>query len=138
MKVGFTCGAFDLLHAGHIHFLRACRENCDYLIVGLHSDPQIDRPFSKNKPIQSIYERWIQLNALEYVDSIIPYDTEYDLENMMSTLPFNTRFVGTEYVGTILTGQNICEKLNKEIINIDRLHTYSSTELRNRISKATT
>lgn len=134
MTIGFTCGAFDLLHAGHVHFLKSCRDHCDELIVGLHSDPQIDRIY-KNKPVQSIYERWIQLNGCVYVSRIIPYDTEQDLENMLSTIDFDVRFVGSEYIDTVLTGQHICEKLNKKIVCIDRLHTYSSSELRKRISR---
>ena len=132
MTVGFTCGAFDLLHAGHIHFLKSCSDRCDRLMVGLHSDPQIDRPY-KNKPIQSLYERWVQLNGCEYVSNIIPYDTENDLTNMLATLDYDVRFVGSEYLDTILTGQSVCEKLNKKIVYIDRLHNYSSTELRQRI-----
>ena len=132
MTIGFTCGAFDLLHAGHVHFLKSCSDRCDRLMVGLHSNPQIDRPF-KNKPVQSLYERWIQLNSCEYVSNIIPYDTENDLTNMLATLDYDVRFVGSEYLNTILTGQDVCEKLNKKIVYIDRLHNYSSTELRQRI-----
>jgi glycerol-3-phosphate cytidylyltransferase len=68
MIIGFTCGAFDLLHAGHIAMLKECKEHCEYLIVGLHTDPTIDRPTTKNKPVQSIYERYLQLKGCEYVD----------------------------------------------------------------------
>ncbi len=134
--IGFTCGAFDLLHPGHIHFLSECSKRCEELIVGLHSNPQLDRDW-KNKPVQSLYERYIQLNGLAYVDQIIPYDTEKDLENMMGTLSINKRFVGSEYEGQQLTGQQICDLLNIEIIFIPRYHHYSSTELRNRLKDIT-
>ena len=132
--IGFTCGAFDLLHPGHIHFLTECSKRCDELVVGLHSNPQLDRDW-KNKPIQSIYERYTQLKV--YADYIVPYDTEHDLSNMMSTLPINKRFVGSEYEGQELTGQQTCELLGIEIIYIPRYHTYSSTELRNRLKDNT-
>ena len=77
MKVGFTCSCFDLLHAGHILMLKDAKAQCDKLIVGLQTDPTIDRP-EKNKPIQSYEERYIQLEAVKYVDEIIKYDTEED------------------------------------------------------------
>lgn len=132
--IGFTCGAFDLLHPGHIHFLTECSKQCDELVVGLHSNPQLDRSW-KNKPIQSMYERYTQLKV--YADYIVPYDTELDLENMMATLAINRRFVGSEYKGQELTGQHTCDLLNIEIIYIPRYHQYSSTELRNRLKDNT-
>lgn len=132
--IGFTCGAFDLLHAGHIHFLTECSKRCDELVVGLHSNPQIDRSW-KNKPIQSMYERYTQLKV--YADYIVPYDTELDLENMMATMPINKRFVGSEYENQELTGQHMCDLLNIEIVYISRYHNYSSTELRNRLKDNT-
>ena len=134
--IGFTCGAFDLLHPGHIHFLSECSKHCEELIVGLHSNPQLDRDW-KNKPIQSMYERYVQLDGLRFIDQIIPYDTEYDLLNMMGTLTINKRFVGTEYKDQELTGQHICDLLNIEIVYIPRYHQYSSTELRNRLKGIT-
>lgn len=137
MIVGFTCGAFDLLHAGHIHFLEQCRTSCDELWIGLHTDPTIDRPYVKEKPIQSMYERYIQLAAVKGVSTIIPYDTENDLENMMGMLPIHKRFVGTEYSNIQITGQKTCESRGIFISYIPRLHTYSSSDLRARVRKVT-
>ena len=96
MNIGFTCGAMDLLHAGHILMLEDCKSNCDYLIVGLHTNPQLDRP-EKNKPVQSVIERYIQLKGCEYVDEIVPYETEADLIELLKALPINTRFVGSDW-----------------------------------------
>lgn len=129
---GFTCSAFDLLHAGHVEMLRECKEHCDWLIVGLHVDPRVDRP-EKNKPVQSIYERYMQLRACKYVDEIIPYETEEDLINIMAIEPINVRFVGVEYKDTYLTGQDICEKRDIKIMYNNRYHGYSSSELRSRL-----
>ena len=132
MKVGFTCGAFDLLHAGHIVMLREAKQHCDTLIVGLQTNPQIDRP-TKNKPVQTVYERYTQLVGCAYVDLVIPYETEQDLCNLLAIEPINVRFVGEEYTGLILTGQQICETRNIDIVYLPRRHYYSSTELRERI-----
>ena len=95
--VGFTCSTFDLLHAGHILMLAECKQICDYLIVGLQTDPTIDRPDVKNKPVQSIVERYVQLSAVKFVDEIIVYDTEKDLEDMLMFLPITMRICGEEY-----------------------------------------
>ena len=133
MLTGFTCSAFDLLHAGHVEMLRECKEHCDWLIVGLHVNPRVDRP-EKNKPVQSVYERMIQLRGCKYVDEIIPYETEEDLINIMAIEPINIRFVGVEYKDTYLTGQDICEKRGIEIMFNNRYHGYSSTELRSRLT----
>jgi len=131
--VGFTCSAFDLLHAGHVAMLRECKQHCNFLIVGLHVDPTVDRP-SKNKPVQSVYERYMQLKGCEYVDAIIPYETEEDLINLMAIEPIDIRFVGVEYKDTYITGQDICEKRGINIIYNERYHMYSSTELRSRLT----
>jgi glycerol-3-phosphate cytidylyltransferase len=131
--IGFTCGAFDLLHPGHLAFLEECKKDCDELWIGLHTDPTIDRPDTKEKPVQSMFERFIQINCLNFVSNIIPYDTELDLENMMAILPIKKRFVGSEYTGIKLTGQDICEHRKIQIVFIDRLHKYSSSTLRNKI-----
>lgn len=131
--VGFTCGAFDLLHVGHIHLLAYCKTKCDTLIVGLHTDPTIDRPTTKNKPIQSMYERYYQLGGSRFVDSIIPYDTELDLLNMLSTIDINVRFVGSDYIDKPITGSELCKELGIKIEYVPRAHTYSSTDLRARI-----
>lgn len=131
--VGFTCGAFDLLHVGHVHLLAYCKSKCDILAVGLHTDPTIDRPDTKNKPIQSMYERYYQLAGNRCVDQIIPYDTEYDLLNMMGTIDINIRFVGSDYEGKSITGSDLCKELGIKIEYVPRMHTYSSTDLRERI-----
>jgi glycerol-3-phosphate cytidylyltransferase len=130
---GFTCSAFDLLHPGHVEMLRECKQHCDWLIVGLHTDPTIDRPDRKEKPIQSLYERYVQLRACKYVDEIIPYETESDLINLLAIEPISIRFVGVEYMNTYVTGQDICEKRDIEILYNSRDHMYSSTELRARM-----
>ncbi|CAB4181881.1 TagD Cytidylyltransferase [uncultured Caudovirales phage] len=132
MIIGFTCGAFDLLHSGHLAMLATCKKQCDYLVVGLHSDPTIDRP-TKNKPIQTMFERWMQLNTCKFVDEIIPYDTERDLVNMMATLKINKRFVGMDHQLDKITGQSICERRGINIVYTERLHDYSSSELRGRL-----
>ena len=131
---GFTCGAFDLLHPGHLHLLESASKHCDLLTVGLHTDPSIERS-TKNKPIQTTFERYQQLIANKHVYQVIPYDTERDLENMLCVLPINVRFVGTDYQlnATAITGYNLCIDLDIEIIYIRRYHSYSSSELRSRL-----
>jgi glycerol-3-phosphate cytidylyltransferase len=129
--VGFTCSTFDLLHAGHILMLAEIKESCDRLIVGLQNDPTVDRP-TKNKPVQSIVERYVQLSAVKYVDDIIVYNTEKDLEDLLMFLPINIRFVGEEYQGKDFTGKNICEDRDIKIIYNSRKHRFSSSELRQR------
>jgi len=130
-KIGFTAGAWDLLHAGHILFLRECRDLCDHLIVGLHVDPSKERD-GKNKPIQSVYERIIQLEACKYVDSIIPYETEQELKTIIGNCNATIRFLGTDYLEQTgrITGEFILP-----IGYINRNHNYSTTELRHRIFK---
>lgn len=129
-KIGFTCGAFDLLHAGHILMLKECKENCQRLIVGLHSDPSIDRP-KKNKPIETLEERLIRLNACKYVDGIIIYDTENDLEYLLKALKPNIRFVGVDHKGKYFTGDKLPIKIHWN----SRDHDYSSSNLRKRCQK---
>jgi glycerol-3-phosphate cytidylyltransferase len=136
MKVGFTCSSFDLLHSGHIAMLREARSQCDYLIVGLQCNPAIDRPLVKNKPIQSIVERHIQLSAVKYVDEIIPYETELDLEDILQIFKINLRVIGEEYREKPFTGKDICKKLGIEIYHNKREHSFSTTLLRDRIKKA--
>ena len=133
MKVGITFSTFDLLHAGHIAMLREAKNQCDYLIVGLQSDPTIDRPDSKNSPIQTMFERYLQLKAVEYVDEIIPYQTERDLEDILETLPINTRILGEEYRNKEFTAKQICLDRKIKIVYNKRDHTFSSTSLRKRI-----
>jgi len=131
--IGITFSTFDLLHAGHIAMLEEAKSKCDYLIVGLQSDPTIDRPDTKNKPIQTIFERYLQLKALRYVDEIIPYQTEQDCKDILSTLPINIRIIGEEYKTKPFTGSDICKKRNIEVYFNKREHRFSSTDLRERI-----
>jgi glycerol-3-phosphate cytidylyltransferase len=133
--IGFTCSTFDLLHAGHITMLEEAKRHCDFLIVGLQNDPTIDRPDSKNPPIQSIIERQIQLSAVKFVDEIIVYNTEQDLEDMLLTLPINVRILGIEYKDSDFTGRDICTMRNIDLYFNKRDHSFSSTSLRNRVSK---
>ena len=130
--VGFTCSTFDLLHAGHILMLAECKQICDYLIVGVQSDPTIDRPNTKNKPVQSIVERFVQLSAVKFVDEIIVYDTEKDLEDLLMFLPITVRIIGEEYKDKEFTGKQICEDRGIKIWYNSRNHRFSSSELRNR------
>lgn len=133
--IGFTCSAFDLCHAGHIAMLREAKTVCNYLIVGLQNDPTLDRP-TKNKPIQSITERYLQLAACIYVDEIIPYNTEKDLEDLLAILPINVRILGIEYQEKNFTGRDICNNRNIKLYFNERSHNFSTTELRKRISEA--
>ena len=130
--VGFTCSTFDLLHAGHILMLAECKQICDYLIVGVQSDPTIDRPGTKNKPVQSIVERYVQLSAVKFVDEIIVYNTEKDLEDMLMFLPISVRIIGEEYKDKDFTGKSICEERGIKIWFNSRSHRFSSSELRQR------
>jgi len=130
--VGFTCSTFDLLHPGHILMLAECKQICDYLIVGVQSDPTIDRPGTKNKPVQSIVERYVQLSAVKFVDEIIVYNTEKDLEDMLMFLPISVRIIGEEYKDKDFTGKQICEDRGIKIWFNSRSHRFSSSELRQR------
>jgi len=132
-RIGFTCSTFDLLHAGHITMLEEAKRQCDYLIVGLQSDPTIDRPDTKNKPVQTLIERQIQLSAVKYVDEVIVYNTEQDLEDLLLTLPIAVRILGEEYRDTDFTGKQICEKRNIDLYFNKRDHSFSSTSLRARV-----
>ena len=130
--VGFTCSTFDLLHAGHILMLAECKTVCDHLIVGLQTDPTIDRPDVKNKPVQSVVERYVQLSAVKFVDEIIVYETEKDLEDLLMFLPISIRICGEEYKDRPLTGREICEARSIKTYYNSRTHRFSSSELRNR------
>jgi glycerol-3-phosphate cytidylyltransferase len=130
--IAFTCSTFDLLHAGHILMLAECKQICDYLIVGLQTDPTIDRPEVKNKPVQSIVERYVQLSAVKFVDEIIVYDTEKDLEDLLMFLPITMRICGEEYKERHLTGRDICDTRGIRTHYNSRTHRFSSSELRQR------
>jgi glycerol-3-phosphate cytidylyltransferase len=127
MKTGFTCSCFDLLHAGHISMLREAKTVCDYLIVGLQTDPSIDG--RKKKPVQSVYERYTQLEACKYVDKIVPYDSEHDLYNLLVTLNIDIRIIGEDYMEKPFTGMD----LDTPVYFNKRKHFWSSTDLKRRV-----
>lgn len=129
--VGFTCSSFDLFHAGHVMMLKEAKEQCDYLIVGLQTDPTLDRP-EKNKPVQSVLERFMQVDGCRYVDQIIPYSTEKDLLDLLTSYKIDVRILGEEYRDKPFTGH----KLPMEVYYNTRNHTFSTSELRNRIENA--
>lgn len=133
MKIGFNCSSFDLFHAGHVTMLKMEKEMCDYLKVALQVDPSIDRPGIKNKPVQSVYERYIQLQGCKYVDEILVYETEADLLNLIQTQTFHIRFLSEEYRHIEVTGKQYCIDNGVEIYYHLRRHQYSSTEIRNRV-----
>ena len=135
LRVGFTCSAFDLCHAGHISMLEEAKNQCDWLIVGLQNDPTLDRP-SKNKPVQSIVERFLQIRAVKYVDEVIPYNTEKDLEDLLLMLPIDVRILGDEYKDKDFTGKNICVARHIEFYFNGREHSFSTTDLRRRVAAA--
>ena len=135
MKIGFTCSTFDLLHAGHIQMLRDAKEQCDYLICGLQVDPSLDRK-DKNSPVQTIVERYTQLNAVRYVNEIIPYQTENDLEDILNMLHIDIRILGEEYKNKTFTGRAICAKRGIELFFNKREHRFSSSDLRNRVKSS--
>ena len=134
--VGFTASTFDLLHAGHIMMLREAKEQCDYLICGLQVDPTLDRP-NKNQPIQTVVERYTQLKAVSYVDEIIPYSTEADLEDILAMYHINVRILGEEYRDKDFTGKDICRKRDIDLHFNKRDHRFSSSDLRKRVCENT-
>ena len=134
MKIGITFSAFDLLHAGHVKMLEEAKLNCDYLIVGLQTDPTIERP-TKNKPTQTVVERYIQLKACKYVDEIVPYATEQDLEDILKSFTIDLRIVGDEYKDRDFTGRTYCEEKGIELYFNTRDHRFSSTSLRQEVYK---
>ena len=133
MKVGFTCRTFDLLHDGHVMMLREAKIVCDDLIFGLQVDSTIHRPKAKNKPAQSLVERYVQLKAIEYVDEIIPYQTEQDLEDILQMYPIDVRILGVEYREKEFTGKDICRQRGIDLYFNKRDHRFSTTDLRKRV-----
>jgi glycerol-3-phosphate cytidylyltransferase len=131
-SIGFTCSTFDLLHAGHITMLEEAKRHCDFLIVGLQNDPTEDRP-EKNKPVQSIVERQLQLAAVKYVDEIVIYNTEQDLKDLLLCLPIDVRVLGDEYEHKDFTGKDIAEQRGSKIVYNGRDHSFSSSSLRKRV-----
>ena len=130
-KIGITCSTFDFLHAGHIVMLEEAKRHCDYLIAALQVDPTLDRE-DKNRPIQSIVERQIQLAGVKFVDDIVMYNTEKDLEDLFLTLPLDVRIIGEEYRDKNFTARDICKQRDVAIIYNRRDHSFSSTDLRKR------
>lgn len=133
--VGFTCGAFDLFHAGHILMLAEAKEHCDKLIVGIQSDPTLDRP-TKNKPVQTIVERQVQVRGCKYVDDVIIYDTERDLQDLFKILPIDVRIVGSDYKDRDFTAKDYCIDNGIQIVYNKRDHSFSTTDLRKRVYTA--
>ena len=135
MKIGFNCSSFDLLHAGHVTMLKMEKQHCDHLIAALQIDPTIDRPGIKNRPVQSAYERFVQLQACRYVDEIIVYETEFDLLQLFKTQTIHIRFLSEEYKDRDFTGKQYCIENGIELFYHRRQHVYSSSELRARTAK---
>ena len=135
LKIGITFSQFDLLHAGHIAMLSQAKNHCDYLIAGLQNNAQWDRT-EKNAPIQSIVERQISLSAVRFVDEIIVYNTEKDLEDILLTLPIDVRILGVEYKDKDFTGYGICQQRKIELVFNERDHSFSSSSLRKRVVEA--
>jgi len=135
-KIGITFSTFDLFHSGHVAMLTDAKNHCDYLIAGLQTDPTIDRPGIKNKPVQSIVERQIQLAACRYVDEVVVYQTEQDLVDLLLILPIDIRILGVEYEGKEFTGDEACGKRGIEIVFNERDHSFSSSSLRKRVAQA--
>jgi glycerol-3-phosphate cytidylyltransferase len=136
LRIGIVFSSFDLLHAGHIAMLAEAKNHCDYLICGIQTDPTIDRPDTKNPPVQSIVERQIQVSAVRYVDETVVYQTEKDLEDILLTLPIDVRILGVEYEHKDFTGRDICYDRAIELVFNKRDHSFSSSNLRKRVAHA--
>lgn len=137
-RIGITFSTFDLFHAGHVAMLAEAKNHCDYLIAGLQTDPTIDRPDTKNKPVQSIVERQIQLASCRYVDEVVVYQTEQDLIDLLLILPLDVRILGVEYQHSEFTGKHECMIRDIELIYNKRDHSFSSSSLRKRVAHAET
>ena len=133
--IGITFSTFDLLHSGHIAMLREAKTQCDYLIACLQVDPSIDRP-EKNTPVQSLVERWTQLQAVRYVDEIIPYQFEYEVEDILQMFNLDVRILGVEYKDKDFTGKDVCKKRGIQLYFNKRDHRFSSSELRKRLNES--
>ncbi|MFN0730045.1 adenylyltransferase/cytidyltransferase family protein [Polaribacter gochangensis] len=134
MKIGITFSAFDLFHAGHVKMLEEAKNQCDYLICGIQTDPTLDRP-EKNKPIQSVVERYIQLKGCKHVDEIVPYATEQDLEDVLRSFKIDVRIIGNEYANKKFTGRDYCEEKGIKLYFNKREHRFSSSGLRKEVSE---
>jgi glycerol-3-phosphate cytidylyltransferase len=135
-RIGITFSSWDLLHAGHIAMLAEAKNHCDYLICGLQTDPTVDRPDTKNKPVQSIVERQIQLSAVKYVDEVVVYQTEQDLVDLLLILPVDVRILGVEYEKIDFTGRKQCMQRGIDLVFNSRDHSFSSSSLRKRVADA--
>lgn len=135
MKTGIVASTFDLLHAGHVIMLKEAREKCGHLIAALQTDPTIDRP-DKNKPVQTVFERFVQLQGCRYVDEIVVYATERELVDIILSYPINIRILGEEYRFQDFTGKEECEARKIELYYNRRDHSFSSTSLRQRVYHA--
>ena len=133
MRKAITFSCFDLLHSGHVQMLREAKEHCDYLIVGLQTDPTIDRP-EKNKPVQTTVERYVQLSAIKYVDEIVPYETEQDVKDILKLFLPDIRVIGEDYRFKDFTGKELCRELGIEIFYNSRKHDFSTSRLRENVS----
>ena len=136
LRVGIVFSSFDLFHAGHVAMLAEAKNHCDYLIAALQTDPTIDRPDTKNPPIQSIVERQIQVSTNRNVDEVVVYQTEKDLEDLLLILPVDVRILGVEYADKDFTGKDICKTRGIEIVYNGRDHSFSSSSLRKRVAEA--
>jgi glycerol-3-phosphate cytidylyltransferase len=134
MKIGITASTFDLLHAGHVMMLREAKQQCDYLICALQVDPSVDRA-EKNAPVQTLVERYVQLAAVKYVDEVVVYQTEQDLEDILEMYPIHVRVLGDEYKDKDFTGREICKKRNIQLYFNKRDHRFSSSGLRKRVAE---
>jgi len=134
-RIGLVTSAFDLLHAGHVMMLREAKDQCDYLIAALQTDPTIDRP-EKNRPIQTLVERYIQLSAIKYVDEIVCYARESDLEDIIDLYPIDVRILGEEYKNKDFTGRDNCKRKGIQLYFNSRDHRFSSSDLRERVKKS--
>ena len=135
-KVGITFGSFDLFHAGHVFMLEEAKTVCDYLIVGLQIDPTLDRPDVKNKPVQNIVERQVQLRGCKYIDEIILYNTEQELLDILNTIKWDIRIIGEEYKSKHFTGKELSSSVAGSVHFNKRKHGFSSTSLRKRVTES--
>lgn len=135
MIIGITFSSFDLFHSGHVAMLKEAKANCDHLMVGVQTDPTVDRP-EKNKPIQSVFERYVQLEGCKYIDQIVPYATEKEIEDILLTYKIDKRFIGEEYKTKEFTGKQLCVDNDIELYYNKRQHSFSTTNLRTRIKEA--
>jgi|TARA_Y200000002_G_scaffold111719_1_gene91517 glycerol-3-phosphate cytidylyltransferase len=133
--IGITFSSFDLFHSGHVAMLKEAKANCDHLMVGVQTDPTVDRP-EKNKPIQSVFERYVQLEGCKYIDQIVPYATEKEIEDILLTYKIDKRFIGEEYKTKEFTGKQLCVDNDIELYYNKRQHSFSTTNLRTRIVEA--